>query len=216
MSGWRNASAATRLAVAAGILGVLAPFAGSPYLSAHARVDVDELSRIVQREEDHVAPLELARWIKDRREGLRVVDLRSDSEFVEYHLPTAERVPVDSLAHASFRRGDVIVLYSEGGGHAAQGWVFLRAIGYPHVYVLRDGLYGWLDDVMNASVPENATPAQRAAFEQAAELSRYFGGQPSGGPPRLPGSAVPALPKGGAAPGESGNAAVKRLKKRSC
>ena len=217
MSAWRRASTPARLAIVAALLGAMAPFAGSPYASAHARMDVDELSRMVQREEDHVAPVDLAQWIKERRAGLRVVDLRTAAEFDEYHLPTAERVPVDSLARAPFERGDVIVLYSEGGGHAAQGWVFLLAMGYPHVFVLRDGLGGWLDDVMNASIPANATAAEKAAFERTAELSRYFGGQPTVGPPGLPSSVVPALPgRSGVVPKAPGNAAVRKLKKRSC
>jgi len=215
VTAWRRASSVTRLGALAALLGALAPFAGSPYASAHARVDIDQLARAVQREEDHVAPLELAQWIKDRRDGLRVIDLRSDSEFVAYHLPTAERVPLESLSRAPFHRSDAIVLYSEGGGHAAQGWVFLRALGYPRVFVLRDGLNGWLDDVMNATVAANATPAERAAFERAAELSRYFGGQPSV-TPGLPPSAIPALPPAGSQPKASAAEAVKKLKKRSC
>ena len=57
-----------------------------------------------------------------------------------YHVPTAERVPLDSLAHVRFAADETIVLYSEGGAHAAQAWVFLRALGYDNVYFLRGGL----------------------------------------------------------------------------
>jgi rhodanese-related sulfurtransferase len=190
MTSWTRASSVTRLAIVAAVLGVLAPFAGSPYASAHARVDIDRLAGIVQREEDHVTPRELAQWITDRRDGLRVVDVRSDSAFVASHLPTAERVPLDSLAHASFRRNDVIVLYSDGDGHAAQGWVFLRAMGYPHVFVLREGLNGWIDEATNPSRAKEG----------------------------LPSSVIPMLPKAGppSAPTESGNAPAKKPKKRSC
>jgi 3-mercaptopyruvate sulfurtransferase SseA len=46
------------------------------------------------------------------------------------------------------------VLVSDGGAHAAQGWVFLRALGIAHVYFLRGGLGEWLDDVMNPADAE--------------------------------------------------------------
>ena len=165
------------LAVAALGLAVLAPLAGSPYAARHASIDVAALARTVTREEDHVTALELAQWIKDRRPDLHVVDVRSAEEYATYHLPRAEHLSLDSLANAPFRTDDTIVLYSEGGAHAAQAWVFLRALGYRRVFFLRGGLYEWLDQVMNPTLADTTAPA-RAAFARAGVLSRYFGGVP--------------------------------------
>ena len=158
-------------------LALLAPFAGSPYAGRHATIDVASLAGTVAREEDHVTALELAQWIKDRRTGLRIVDVRSAAEYAAYHVPRAEHVSLDSLANATFRNDDTIVLYSEGGAHAAQAWVFLRALGYKKVFFLRGGVYEWLDQVMNPRLSDT-TPAGRDAFARAATLSRYFGGVP--------------------------------------
>src|SRR5436309_14712974 len=118
------------LGIAAAALGFFAIFAGSPYSARHGQIDVIALSQAVQHEDDHVTALELARWIKSRRAGLRVDDIRSQEEFDAYHVPLAERVPIDSLPQVGFAPNETIVLYSEGGAHAAQGWVFLRALGY--------------------------------------------------------------------------------------
>jgi rhodanese-related sulfurtransferase len=159
------------------VLAVLAPLAGSPYSSQHASIDVTSLARAVSREEDHVTALELAQWIKERRAGLRVVDVRSAEDYATFHVPRAEHLSLDSLASAPFRSDETIVLYSEGGTHAAQAWVFLRALGYRKVFFLRGGLYEWLDQVMNPTLADT-TAAARAAFERAAVLSRYFGGVP--------------------------------------
>lgn len=158
-------------------LAVLAPLAGSPYAPHHASIDVASLARTVVREEDHVTALELAQWIKERRPGLRIVDVRNADEYRTYHVPRAENFTLDSLATGPFRRDETIVLYSEGGAHAAQAWVFLRALGYAKVFFLRGGLYEWLDQVMNPTLADTTAPA-RAAFEKAAVLSRYFGGVP--------------------------------------
>jgi len=158
-------------------LALLAPLAGSPYAARHATIDVALLAGTVAREEDHVTALELAQWIKDRRPGLRVVDVRSAAEYAAYHVPRAEHVSLDSLANVAFRDDETIVLYSEGGAHAAQAWVFLRALGYTKVFFLRGGVYEWLDQVMSPRLSDT-TPAGRDAFARAGVLSRYFGGVP--------------------------------------
>ncbi len=147
------------------VLGALAAFAGSPYQAA---LNVHQLASEVAREEDHVTALELAAWIKDRKPGLRVLDLRSEAEFDEYHIPGAENVAFDALLTTTrFVSTDTLVLISDGGAHAAQGWVFLRALGHRHVYFLRGGLGEWLDEVMNPTKPT--------------ALTRYFGGVPRSG-----------------------------------
>ena len=166
------------LAAVAIVLAAAAPFAGSPYAHRSAALDVSALARAVEREEDHVTALELARWIKERRPELRIVDVRSAEEYAAYHVPSAERIGLEALASTRFRATETIVLYSEGGAHAAQGWVFLRALGYQNVFFLRGGLYEWLEQVMNPTLAADATPAAREQFERAAALSRYFGGVP--------------------------------------
>ena len=205
------------LGVAAAVLGALAAVAGSPYTATQGTVDVAVLARTVAREEDHVTALELAQWIKERREKLRVIDVRSAEEFDAYHVPTAERVPLEQIVSTPFRGDETIVLYSEGGAHAAQAWVFLRALGHQRVYFLRGGLYEWLDDVMNPTLPANASAERRAAFERAAEISRYFGGEPRIDDSIVPSRALPRPADGVAAKHDESSAAiVSRMRRRGC
>ena len=170
----------TRLAAATAlVLGVLAAVVGSPLPSSRTDgVDVASLARAVEQEEDHVTGVELAEWIRDRRSGLRVIDVRSAAEFDAYHIPRAEHLSLSDLAHATLAPDDQIVLYSEGGAHAAQAWVFLRALGHRHVWFLRGGLYEWLDQVMSPTLTDSANAADSAAFKRASAVSRYFGGSP--------------------------------------
>jgi rhodanese-related sulfurtransferase len=181
-------TAASKLGAAALVLGLAAPFAGSPYRHARGRIDVGALAAQVAREEDHVTALELGTWIKDRKAGLRVIDVRTPEEFATYALPTAENLPLAVLDHAHFDPKETVVLYSEGGAHAAQAWVFLKALGVREVYFLRGGLNEWLDEVMN--------PAK------GSEVTRYFGGVPRGG-------TASARP-------ESASEAISRLRRRGC
>jgi rhodanese-related sulfurtransferase len=146
----------------------------------------------IEREADHVTALELAAWIRERRPGLRVIDVRPDSEFQQYHVPTAERMSLREVATARFGVGETIVMYSEGGAHAAQAWVLLRGAGTRNAYFLRGGILEWLDEVMQ---PMRST-----------ELTRYFGGV------ARPAPAVPSL-----VPLPSGVAeSVRRQRRRSC
>ena len=207
---------------AAFVLGIAAAFAGSPYSERHGRVDVDQLATMVRREDDHVTATELAGWIKDRRSGLRVVDVRSAEDYETFHIPTAERVTIDSLVSAHFSPSETIVLYSEGGPHAAQAWVFLRALGYEKVYFLRGGAYEWIEQIVSPTLPIGASPKESAAFDTTAALSRYFGGTPKRGVARPTDDAL-AIP-GGASDSTSAtpirrpsvSAIMAKIRRRGC
>ncbi len=181
------------LAGSAALAGALAPLAGSPYRRAvpgarSGSINVAELARVVADQEDHVSAVQLAEWLRERRPRLRVIDLRPAPEFRTYHIPGAEHIPLENLATARLSADETIVLYSEAGTHGAQAWVFLRALGYRHVFFLRAGLHEWLDDVMSPTLVASASAEAQAAFERVAELSRWFGGMPR----RLTGSATVA------------------------
>jgi rhodanese-related sulfurtransferase len=172
---------AKRLGAGAVVLGLAAPFAGSPYTSPRGHIDVDDIARVITRGEDHITALQLAVLIRDRQRGLRVIDVRPPTEFAEYAIPTAENIPLELLSRSSFSPHETIVLYSEGGAHAAQAWMMLRAMGHRSVYFISGGLVDWHFDVMAPVLPSNASAEQRKAFEITAELSRYFGGEPQVG-----------------------------------
>ena len=206
------------------VLGVAAAFAGSPYSERHGRIDVDQLATMVRREDDHVTATELAGWIKDRRAGLRVIDVRSAEDYDNFHIPTAERVPIDSLVAARLSPNETIVLYSEGGPHAAQAWVFLRALGYEKVYFLRGGAYDWIEQIVSPTLPVGASAKDSAAFETTAALSRYFGGTPRRGVASVTDDAI-ALPRtstdstggrGASAAVPSAAKAIAKVRRRGC
>ena len=198
------------LLVTGAALALLAAAVGGSRGGTTAAVDPATLAREIEHEDDHVTALELAQWIRERKSGLRVLDVRSDSEFQEFHIPSAERVPLPELAKLKPVAGETLVLYSEGGAHAAQGWVLLRGLGHKQVYFLRGGLLDWMDDVMNPSLPEQTGKvAADSARNRIAELSRYFGGMPRVG--LAPNATNPA-----GAPAPTAAAAVARVKRRGC
>jgi hypothetical protein len=196
-----------KLGAAALALGALAVFANvtpGPIVTVHAR----ELLTSVERREDHVAPPELAAWIIEGRSDYRLVDIRDEKAFAEYHIPTAEHVPLATVSDGALSRADKIVLYGDGAVHAAQAWMVLRGLGYPRVYTLLEGLDAWKDEVLFPVMPQGATAEQQARFERALQVAKFFGGQPraaaaAGSEPMalptqvaVPAVAPPALPAG--------------------
>ena len=178
------------LGATAMILGAAAPFAGAPRPSASSAgaIDIAALAHLVATQQDHVSAIELARWIRSQRRGLRVIDVRPPEAFAHFSLPTAENIPIGQIPGARFGDDETVVLYSEGGAHAAQAWVFLKAAGVRNVLFVAGGLGDWFDEVMTPVIPADPPPARAAEYAEIAETSAYFGGTPRraapGAPPR--------------------------------
>jgi rhodanese-related sulfurtransferase len=189
--------------------------------SRNVTVHAKELLTSVERREDHVRPAELAAWILEGRSDYQLVDVRDEQPFGEYHIPGALNLPLPSVLDGTLARNEKIVLYGEGGIHAAQAWMVLRGRGYRAAYTLLGGLDSWKDEVLFPTAPANPSPGQRAEFERAVQVARYFGGQPraaaepGAAPLALPTSAaasavaVPSLPSGA-------GAALPKKKKEGC
>ncbi|HUA81826.1 MAG TPA: rhodanese-like domain-containing protein [Dyella sp.] len=129
-----------QLGISALALGLGAPFAGSLFRTQQRGLDLDSIARAIDEGSDHVSARQLAEWIRERRPGLRVIDVRSPAEFRADAIPTAENVPIHQLAKSHFAPGQTIVLYSQEGAHAGQAWVMLRSLGVTQVVFVPGGL----------------------------------------------------------------------------
>ena len=191
---WSSRLLNQKLALGALVLGALALFA-RPHRGNVVTVDVKELASVIDKEGDHVTAGELAGWIVAGRTDYRLIDLRSEKEYAEYHIPTAENVTLAALPDSSLLPNEKIVLYSEGGIHASQAWMLLRAKGLKSAYTLKGGLDQWKDDVLFPALAENATPQERARFERSAALARFFGGSPRTAGAEAVAAKTPDMPK---------------------
>jgi len=174
---WKSLTLNKKLATTAFALGLLAMIAGSPFRANDT--PAKNLLTIIRNEDDHVSAEEVGRWIMERKPGLRVVDVRDRQDFDAYHIPSALNIPLDSLLDAGLLKNETIVLYSEGGIHAAQAWLVMRAQGYQKVYSLKGGLQEWIDAIIHPTISNNPSAEEKASFEKKREMTRYFGGRPS-------------------------------------
>jgi len=121
------------LAVAAFVLGALAAIAGSAAPPSARQSD----------DGDRVSAQTLTTWLRAKKSGLRVIDLRPVEAFDAYHIPGAEDVPIAALAQTEFAPTETIVLYADTEIRAEQAWVTLRARGVTNAHILRGGLAEW-------------------------------------------------------------------------
>ncbi|MBI5217076.1 MAG: rhodanese-like domain-containing protein [Ignavibacteriae bacterium] len=205
------------LALVAGLLGILALVAGNPYKGNTATMNVKELGLLVEKETDHISVEELADWLIQGKADSRLIDVRSEKEFAEYHIPSAENIPVGSLFDAELMRNEKLLLYSEGGIHAAQAWFLLKAQQFKHVYILRDGLAEWKDKILFPSISDSASSEETLAFEKRKFVSNYFGGTPMSGTSSVSQTkqlAVPKIQMPSGVPSPTGS--PKKKKKEGC
>jgi 3-mercaptopyruvate sulfurtransferase SseA len=154
------------LAAAAIVLAGAAAITGSPIKGAP------------EAKPDSIRASDLARHIMDG-EVLRIYDLRDSVAYRELHLPGAVNATVNDVVTDAPRF--MTVLY---GDESVRTWSALNGAGHRNAFVLRGGVHAWLTEVLEPRLAGDATAIERAAFEEAAEQSRFFGGTPRRGVPR--------------------------------
>jgi thiosulfate/3-mercaptopyruvate sulfurtransferase len=105
------------------------------------------LLEAIEAAEDHIEPEELADAMLQGDGNLVVVDVRSADEYNAFHIRGAVNVPLPELIEylAPYKNHGRIVLYSNGMTHPAQARDTLARLGYQNVFMLTDGLQGFLD-----------------------------------------------------------------------
>jgi rhodanese-related sulfurtransferase len=171
-----NLSTPKKLALFALLLGIIAVFAGSPYMGSEVRVNTKDLALSTVKNSDKIKPLELADWIIKGEADYTLVDLRSEDQYSEYFIPTAINIPLVQLPESDLLRNQKIILYSKDDVNAAQAWFILKSKNFKGVYILDGGLKEWKNEVLFPKLAVNASKEEIAGFEKVKEISKYFGG----------------------------------------
>jgi 3-mercaptopyruvate sulfurtransferase SseA len=163
----------------------------------------------IESAKDHMEPEEMADRLMRGEPGLLVVDIRPAEEYADFHIRGAVNIPMSDLPEVLAGRENkgIIVLYSDGMTHPAQARDALYRMGFTNVYMLTDGLVGFVDRILKpASLRTEPLSAEQTA--RIHSWRQYFIGaeklQPSQGeteeplpisqpiPPTWPGLVEPA------------------------
>ena len=97
-----------------------------------------------------VRPDTARQWLK---KGATVIDVRSEGEFQEKHLPGAENIPLDRLREQIVRlapnKEQPLLLHCLSGTRSGMGKAMLKKLGYRNVFNL--GSYGRAEQVLGAN-----------------------------------------------------------------
>ncbi|MEI9999269.1 MAG: rhodanese-like domain-containing protein [Verrucomicrobiota bacterium] len=97
----------------------------------------------------NITPAELKARL-DRKEKLRVIDVREQDEWGIARLPGADLIPLSEFQHRAPRElepEDEIILYCHHGMRSARAQAFLKAHGYANVLNLSGGIDAWAKQV---------------------------------------------------------------------
>lgn len=142
---------------------------------------VDEFSYIARdliHNKDQVSADDLADWIIQGRKDFLLVDVRSQDDFNNGHIDTAENMPLTYLVERrtleQLPRDRLLVLYSNGTDHAGQAAVMLRLAGLK-AYALGGGYNFWQQRILNPDL-NLVSEEQAAEVEKRRAIACYFAG----------------------------------------
>jgi rhodanese-related sulfurtransferase len=188
----RKVTPVRALALGLVAVGLFAAFAGNPYRGSRAIIDTKDLSVRVGKGADAIQPVQLADWIIQSKNDYRLIDLRGDSEYAAYHIPTAESVPLASMTPDFALHNEKLILYSDDGMEAAKAWFLLEAQGFRSVYVVDGGVQRWRETVL---FPRKSAEVSSPAFERQVQIARFFGGAPQAEGANPPVATASVMPK---------------------
>ncbi len=98
---------------------------------------------------------QLAHWLENKADDIRVIDVRHMNEIAMGTVPGAQPMPLHTLPLklAELERDKELVLVCRSGARSAQAAAFLQQQGFDKVYNLRGGMIGWAQNGLPAAVP---------------------------------------------------------------
>jgi len=116
-----------------------------------------EIAKQIVSKEDHISAEELGHMIIDKDPDFLVIDVRSEEDYNIFHIKPSLNIPMEKLLEQEILDElddeKLIILYSNGGTHAAQAWVLLQQQGFENSTVLLGGLNYWVDVYTNPEPP---------------------------------------------------------------
>jgi rhodanese-related sulfurtransferase len=166
---------ATILIVLAGGLVLL------PKYEKHEGVSPETLLSEAISPERYITTDELADRIINNDPSLLLIDVRKESDFKKYTLPSAINIPLKKILEEDYEgylnqdEYDVI-LFSNDNFHSDQAWILCNRLGYENLHVLKGGINTWFNTIINPKKPtENLASSEFELYSFRKAASMYFG-----------------------------------------
>jgi rhodanese-related sulfurtransferase len=165
------------LGITALLLGVMAAVSGNPVRNGQIDAGLAYPDSIHGRQIAYLGPVQLAELFMARRQDMTILDLRSETDFETYHIPSAQQVVLSDVASHKIPNDKTIILYAGDGQCAAEAWSEITEQGFENVFVLQGGLERWFDEILFPDLTVTRG-LNKTVIEKIKRRSRYFGGTP--------------------------------------
>lgn len=125
---------------------------------------------------NYISVVSLAEKIKNR-ESVRVIDLRSKELFEEFHIPTADHLPLERWLDQNEISDDLLVFYSGDDPLCRQLWRGLPQSVQQRSVILYGGIHDWYERLLYPKLPIKYDRGDSAIFHKVHDLSLFYGGQ---------------------------------------
>ncbi|MBI5668902.1 MAG: YeeE/YedE family protein [Chloroflexi bacterium] len=131
------------------LLGAVVMFIGMPTTEDKwAKIATEKETQLSERAVQ-IHPAELLGLIYNDRLNVRLLDVRSESDYNAFHILDAERLPPDTILqkvadYQTAPANTVFVVMSNDEAAATEAWKTLTAESVPNVYILEGGVNNWL------------------------------------------------------------------------
>lgn len=131
--------------------------------------------------ERYISADELADKLVNKDPSIILIDLRNNDEYKNYHIPTALNIPFENLLNdenkAVLNQEKVsIIFYSNDHLMADQSWFLCHSLGYKNLIVLKNGLNGFYNTILNPTLPtEISSQEEKELYDFRKAAGIYFG-----------------------------------------
>lgn len=104
--------------------------------------------------QEGVENVDAARTAELAEAGVRIVDVRTPSEFEAGHIPGAENVPVNTIAEvaAGWDKAEPVLIYCAIGSRSASTVQHLVQQGFEQIYHFNAGMVAWTGETQSGPV----------------------------------------------------------------
>ncbi|MEP1095463.1 MAG: rhodanese-like domain-containing protein [Cyclobacteriaceae bacterium] len=130
----------------------------------------------VNQKPNYISVVSLADRVKNR-EDMQIVDLRAKELFEEFHIPTAQHIPLDSFFKKISIPKGTLIFYSGDDLFSRQLWTRLPDSLKGRSYIVYGGIHDWYERLLYPELPAKTSTQDSAIFRSVHDLSLFYGGQ---------------------------------------
>jgi rhodanese-related sulfurtransferase len=165
---WRYGAAGGLVAIAAGLV-----LLGQPTTTDRWERVAPEMETALAERAVQIHPGELLSLMDDRQLKAVILDVRSESDYNQFHIQDARHVPLAEIpaliTELHFEPANAIfVLVSNDETAATEAWKILVAESVPNAYILAGGINNWLD-----TFTDDVFKQEHALARQSDDVLRY-------------------------------------------